>query len=95
MDSPGPFILVHFLLFKKPLTALLVCSVPVSALQVSVSQAPLLGAGAQSALALVGCFSFKAGTVLAAVTKAEQVGHRSWLEVCFGLRFVSRCTDNY
>jgi len=27
-------------------------------------------------LALVGCFSFKAGTVLAAVTKAEKVGVR-------------------
>lgn len=43
------------------------------ALQVSCGQAPVLGAGAQDVLALVGCFTFKAGTVLAAVTKAEKV----------------------
>jgi hypothetical protein len=48
--------------------------------QVTVSQAPLLSGNSSSSsstqqvLALVGCFTFKAGTVLAAVTKAEQVG---------------------
>jgi hypothetical protein len=42
-------------------------------LQVTCSQAPVLGPGAQDVLALVGCFTFKAGTVLAAVTKAEKV----------------------
>lgn len=41
--------------------------------QVTCSQAPLLGGGAQEVLALVGSFTFKAGTVLAAVTKAEKV----------------------
>lgn len=56
-----------------------VCLHRLHAAQATVSQAPLLGPGAQSALALVGCFTFKAGTVLAAVTKAEQVSCRNWL----------------
>jgi hypothetical protein len=42
-------------------------------LQVTCTQAPVLGSGVQDVLALVGCFTFKAGTVLAAVTKAEKV----------------------
>lgn len=56
-----------------------VLRVPPPCLQVTVSQPPLLAGSSSSSstqqvLALVGCFTFKAGTVLAAVTKAEQVG---------------------
>eukprot|EP00878_Enallax_costatus_P012861 GHUV01013429.1.p1 GENE.GHUV01013429.1~~GHUV01013429.1.p1 ORF type:complete len:332 (+),score=94.38 GHUV01013429.1:445-1440(+) len=48
-------------------------SVDLQSCDVRVTQAPKFGSGAVEVLALVGVFTFRAGTVLAAVTKAEKV----------------------
>lgn len=52
-------------------------SVALASGQVVRSEAPLLGPSAETVLAIVGMFSFKAGAVLAAVTQAAKV-RKGW-----------------